>query len=194
MPSVTGQTGSTPIVNNVQVSATVQVATLSFQDVGAGNVSADHFLYPRGGSNDLTVQVPALISSSSSQAANIAALQQKTSDITYSQALDQTTITGSLDVSGALTGTSITALNNSLSLARTITDQFSLANSQLTLTPNTTLNASTIGIPKGSASRSAELLWGASYNVGSSTYVRAINGGGSLYPGERRKATRTAVT
>jgi hypothetical protein len=106
MPSISGSSTQSQTVVNVY-----PTLNLSLIDIGLNSVSANSYLYPRGGTNDLVVQVPQLLSSVSALQsttsslgtslsileANVSTLQTKTTSLTYNAGQQRLTVSpGSL--------------------------------------------------------------------------------------------------
>jgi hypothetical protein len=82
MPNLSGSTTQNQTVVNVY--PTLQ---LSLQDLGLDTVSASQYLYPRGGTNNLITGV-------TSNTTNVAALQQKTTPLSYNTSTQRLSIAG----------------------------------------------------------------------------------------------------
>jgi hypothetical protein len=106
MPNLSGSSTQNQTV--VQFNPTLQ---LNLTDLGCNSLSANSILYPRGGTNDLVVQVPQLLSSVaglqtttsslgtsvSTLQANVSTLQTKTTSLTYNAGTQRLTVSpGSL--------------------------------------------------------------------------------------------------
>jgi hypothetical protein len=113
MPSITGSTNST----STNVYATITVPSLSFADVGADTVSASHYYYPRGSfANDLTQQVPALISQGDAYGSRLTTLAQKTQPLSYASLSSSLSVASAISVGGNISQTSGSATLQALTV------------------------------------------------------------------------------